>query len=81
MKPTLHRVLFWEAKLKLALCENEKDLEDIAEIKGIGMRAIATKLSKRISIFHEVAAQLDQLVKEIEEQGKRNEVYEGSIRN
>ena len=28
-KPMLHRVLFWEAKLKLAFCENEKDLEAI----------------------------------------------------
>ena len=75
-KPTLHRVLFWEAKLKLAFCENEKDLEAIKKMKGIGRRAIETKLSKRISIFHEVAAQFDPRVREIEDQGKRNKVYE-----
>lgn len=68
-KPTLHRVLFWEAKLKLAFCENEKDRE-------IGRKAIETKLSKRISIFHEVAAQLDPRVREIEVQGEENKVYE-----
>ena len=75
-KSTLHRVSLWEVKLKLAFCENEKVLEAIKKMKGIGRRAIDTKLSKRISIFHEVAAQLDLRVRAIEDQGKRNKVYE-----
>ena len=73
-KPMLHRVLFWEAKLKLAFCENERSRSN-QEMIGIGRRAIKTKLLKSISIFHEVAAQLDRRVTEIEDQGKRNKVY------
>jgi hypothetical protein len=75
-KPTLHRVLFWEAKLKLAFCENEQDLAAIKKMKAIGRKAIQTKLTSRLGIYHEVAAIMDPRVKEIEDETKRNMVHQ-----
>lgn len=74
-KPTLHRVLFWHAKLKLAFCENEQDLAAIKKMKAIGRKAIETKLMKRLGIYHDVAATMDPRVREIEDETKRNLVY------
>ena len=75
-KPTLHRGLFWEAKLKLAFCENEQDLAAIKKMKAIGRKAIQTKLTSRPGIYHEVAAIMDPQVKEIEDETKRNMVHQ-----
>lgn len=73
-KPTLHRVSFWEAKLKSAFRENDQDMAAIKKMKAVGRKAIDTKLSKRVGIYHAVAATMDPRVREIEDEEQRNAV-------
>lgn len=49
-KPTLHRISFWEGKLKLAFRGNYQDMAAIKKMKAVGRKAIDSTLSKRLGI-------------------------------
>ena len=55
--------------------ENDQDMAAIKKMKAVGRKAIDTKLSKRLGIYH-VAATMDPRVREIEDEEKRNVVFE-----
>ena len=61
-RPTIHRVRFWETKLCAAFSENAQDLAATKKMKEVGRRALSTKLSSRINIYHDVASALDPRV-------------------
>ena len=67
---------FWEAKLKLVFRENDQDMAAIKKMKAVGRKAIDTKLSKRLGIYHDVAATMDPRVREIEDEEKKNVVFD-----
>ncbi|CAB3982065.1 zinc finger BED domain-containing 1-like [Paramuricea clavata] len=75
-EPTLHRAHYWEAKLQAAFSVHEQDMTAIRKMKEVGRKALLTKLSSRLNVYHDVASALDPRVGEPTDEDSRRKICE-----
>lgn len=72
----LHRARYWEARLWAAFLEKEQDMTAVRKMKEVGKKALMTKLSSWLGVYHNVTSALDPRVGEPLDEDNRWKIWE-----